>query len=577
MRNNRQRQLDAIRLLIGPGRREQLHLSERCRPDPPVDPLLALAGDRHQLARGIEQLRPTHSDLNLGRLLTRQIVVNDRGDRHHIPFGHEAGSLQPQDQILARDDAIDPRAHPQIATGRPRRRPPGRQIVGKGHPRRRPSIRPGDQIRLPEGRVPEVLPNRHLLVLPLILEVGQRRPLLPCSQLHQLLARVSGEAEGARETGRDAAVTHAVEGPPNVAAPLRLDTVDRFIDHPKTHLDSARRTPVGIAGEDRPGGGLTRLVLPLRGDQLQLQELVARRHGQRATVLIHLAILHVGYAERDVRAVTLADRNLEQGDAAHCSITPDVVDSVHLSRHQEVGILGREKRENPRRLARLVTRSIRDQADRAKIARGALRPAIIPICRVKKASRRDDLAIAIPKHRFDEDVPDDRHLKERLPLTLRIGRHLGHRELAPLRPKLGVAIAILLPLDLLILHLDKTEREPRRLRSPLIVGRANLDPRPVPLVVDVALRIGIDHHLSARPDKARLPVDLPPRRIGHLRGQTVGVVPRLLFIQTRNLEGDHEPPFSIENPLTIDDHVVAVTVEAALLLILLRLANSVIL
>src|SRR6185369_5460690 len=96
--------------------------------------------------------------------------------------------------------------------------PPGCQVVRKRYFDCRLAICSRERVSRPERCIFEILSNRRLRVLRLVLKVGELKCPFIAGELHGLVRRVACEVVGGREVCLNPIVPAAIKGATNVAS-----------------------------------------------------------------------------------------------------------------------------------------------------------------------------------------------------------------------------------------------------------------------------------------------------------------------------------------------------------------------
>ena len=154
----RERHLCRVRFLVGQG----LHADDRLafvdHFHPPVDPVLRAGVDLHGPRGLLHRLEHAALELqhDLDGLLRLELVM-DVGREHDLIFlDEEPGCLEPDEQVLGRDDLGLALADLRAQAHRPALDPPGRQALGQREIDLGGAFRAGVQRGGPEGGVGEV-------------------------------------------------------------------------------------------------------------------------------------------------------------------------------------------------------------------------------------------------------------------------------------------------------------------------------------------------------------------------------------------------------------------------------------
>ncbi len=157
-----------------------------------------------------------------------------------------------------------------------------------------------------------------------------------------------------RQTGLHFVVPFAVKLPFDIGRGLRLNAVDRFVDNSQAYFRVRRRRTVVVARQNCVGRHVARLELFFIWNNVELQHLVARGHGQQLALVVHIAVFDERDIEIHVRFILVFDGHVDDDTPAG---DVDLAHGHHLGQfrgHQQMRVIGRQHGQHVRNLAGFI-------------------------------------------------------------------------------------------------------------------------------------------------------------------------------------------------------------------------------
>ena len=118
-----------------------------------------------------------------------------------------------------------------------------------------------------------------------------------------------------RETGLHFVKAFAVELAFDVGRSFRLNAVDRLVNNAETDFGVGCGRAVFVARDDCVRSHVARLEFFLVRNDVELQHLVARGHGDQLTLVVHVAVFDERHVQVHVRFILPINRHVDH-DAA---------------------------------------------------------------------------------------------------------------------------------------------------------------------------------------------------------------------------------------------------------------------